>query len=261
MNKKTCSPMHKGCPPAQKCSKAKPMHVACDADSYYPYGSVYVPTILADVHLQADIEANVKLPTPAREIKAIKKNVSLKQCEVLKHPYAYNKVKLYITGIVHKNIQYVESCNGYLRDYSVDVPFTCSDEVDIFHYVDQYKSEKSSLNAEYKFLAKDKHGADRCKNGSFTYEYFNEPIDCVLKYADVYEMDLSKDFDKYGNFSRITEKMDVNLWFKLVQNQEKFSYLGGDVPLAPETDEEPAEEAAAPKSMIDRIQDRINRMS
>ncbi|WP_409250825.1 CsxC family protein [Bacillus sp. SCS-153A] len=259
MKKNTCG-NHKGCPPGLKCDTAKTKHVDCDAKSWHPYGDVYVPVVLADVKLQANVEADIKLPTPAKEIKMIKKNVSLKQCEALRHPYSDYKVKLYITGIVHKNIQYVDACTGFVRDYSVDVPFTCSDEVKIHHLVEQMKSKKSSLTAEFKFLAKDGHGADRCRDGSHTFEYFNEPIDCILKMADVFELDLYKDHDKWGRFTRITEKMDVNLWFKLVQKQEK--------PVCPPASYEPphdgdgdGDEYPEPQTMLDRIKNRIDRMS
>lgn len=223
MKKNTGCNNSKTCPPAPHCDKAEPTSVSCEAKGYdVPPLTIDVPVVLSHVKLQANVEANINLPTPAREVKVIKKNVSLKQCEVIKHPYSLDKVKLYVTGVVHKNIQYVDACSGYVRDYSVDVPFTCSDDVKIYEYVEQLKSQKSSYTAEYKFLADDMHSSDRCKTGTYTFEFFNEPIECKLVYADVFELDLYKDFDRFNRFNKITEKMDINLWFKLLQTQERF---------------------------------------
>ncbi|MFG6117173.1 CsxC family protein [Halobacillus sp. MO56] len=264
-----CTNYQQNCPPAMACDKVKARSVACDADGHYPYYDLDVPVVLSEVDLQATVEADVHLPTPAREIKAIKKNVSLTQCEAFKSPYNYGKVKLFITGVVHKNIQYVEACSGNLKDYSVDVPFTCSDEVEVFDHVDQYASQKSSLTAEYRYLDKHNHGADRCRNGSFTYEFFNEPIECKLLYADIFELDLYKDHDRFGRFSRITEKMDINLWFKLLQTQQRRSSRGyhpkDDCESSSSSsgsygDEMSHNEAMDHKeqTMMDRINERIN---
>ncbi|MGM0847058.1 MAG: CsxC family protein [Bacillota bacterium] len=207
----------------KQCEKSNVKSVSCQADSYKVPGGTYVPVILAYVNLKTDISSQVKLPSPAKEIKSIKKNVSLKKCEVLQHPGSRGKAKIFVKGTIHKNIQYVESCNGYLRDYSIDVPFTCIDEISLPGADRKIKSQKSSLNHEYKYSSKNKLGADPYKAGSFTHEYFNEPIECVLKSADIFEIDLYKDYDNLERFTTLTENMEVNLWLMLVQNQEHFS--------------------------------------
>ncbi|RIW37319.1 hypothetical protein D3H55_04585 [Bacillus salacetis] len=249
------------------CKKSKVKSVSCKAESYNVSGGTYVPVILAHVNLQTDIASHVKLPSYAKEVKSIKKNVSIKQCEVLKHPASRNKAKIFVKGTIHKNIQYVESCNGYLRDYSVDVPFTCIDEVYLSHADRQLDSQKSTLTHEYKYTSKKKHGADESKFGSYTYENFNEPIECVLKSADIFEIDLTKDYDKIGRFINLTERMDVNLWFMLVQNQERYEHCDGDhnIPCLKDQEKEALEEDAPfrknqQKSLLELIQERIDQL-
>ncbi|WP_051353090.1 CsxC family protein [Thalassobacillus devorans] len=253
MKKNTsCNNYQKKCPPGMACDKVKAKSVSCNANGNPSDFDIDVPVVLSEVELQATVEADVHLPTPAREVKAIKKNVSLKQCEAFRSPISETLVKVFITGVVHKNIQYVEACSGNLKDYSVDVPFTCSDDVEVFELVEQDFSQKSSLTGEYRYLDNHKHGADRCRSGSYTYEYFNEPIECKLLYADIFELDLYKDHDRFGRFNRITEKMDINLLFKLLQTQQRMSANGG-------ADREC--EAHRPSSMRDRINERIRRMN
>ncbi|UOQ43323.1 hypothetical protein MUN89_15540 [Halobacillus salinarum] len=208
----------KACHKGGSCDKAKVSHSHSEANGYYPSSSTNVPVILSQVNFQTAVEAEVHLPTPAKEIKSIKKNVSLKQCNVLKHPFREDQVKLFITGIVHKNIQYVEACSGTVKDYSVDIPFTGSDDVKIYKPVFQSQSQTTSTT-EYKNASCNHHGSNSHQTSSFTYESFNEPITCKLNYSDVIELDLFEDFDRFGRFNTIIEKMEVNLWLYLLQNQ------------------------------------------
>ncbi|MGD7022335.1 hypothetical protein ACQCVK_07075 [Rossellomorea vietnamensis] len=92
MSKKYSFPGHSK---KKHCQKAKVKDVSCQAGSYNVPGGTYVPVILAYVNLEKDIASHVTLPSPAKEIKSIKKNVSLKQCEVLKHPGARGKAKIF----------------------------------------------------------------------------------------------------------------------------------------------------------------------
>ncbi|MBD1381943.1 CsxC family protein [Metabacillus arenae] len=221
-----CNDHHNSCPPAMQCDKADTKTVECDNKSFKPerfpkqkVPVIDVPVVLAEVELLADVEANIKLPSPAREIKWIRKNISLKQCKAFVREFDRFKAKVFITGVVHKNIQYVEDCSGFVRDYSVDVPFSCNQTVKLFNPAVQFFSRKSSID-EYRFLDKDGHGADRCTFGSFTDEDYNEPIECKLIFSEITELDLLKDFDHFGRFKKITEKMEVLLFFKLLQTQQ-----------------------------------------
>ena len=227
MRKNTRCSSQKWCPPSQPCDTAKTKRVDSFADSSAPQvfevqevPVIDVPVVLAEVELFANVEADIHLPTPAKEIKVIRKNISLKQCESHIDRFRDNIAKVYVTGVVHKNIQYVESCSGYVKDYSVDVPFSFNQEVEIYNPAQQDYSNKSSLTEEYRYLDKSKHGATRCKTGSFTFEYYNEPIECKLLYSDIFELDIMKDFDRFGRFNKVTEKMEIFLALKLLQTQQ-----------------------------------------
>lgn len=220
-----CNSSH-GCPPQLKCDQAKTLRVDCDNNSYPPDGKklkypvVDVPVPLAEVEVQAEVEADIYLPTAAREIKHMRRNVSLKQCKAIRSKMDPHKVKLFITGVVHKNIQYVESCSGNVKDYSVDVPFSCNQSVYVKNYPDYENLSQKNTVYERRFIDKHGMGADNCTGGAYTYEYYNEPIECKLLFSFVNDLDLYKDHDAWGRFSRITEKMEVGLFIKLLQEQQ-----------------------------------------
>lgn len=211
--------------PQLACDKAKTRTVDCFNRSFSPIADVQrvpvydVPVVLAEVELQADVEADIKLPTPAKEIKWIRKNVSLKQCKAIPSIQNPGYVKIFVTGVVHKNIQYVEECSGYVMDYSTDVQFSCNQQVQVFNTPIEYLSRKSSVD-ERRFLDHTGHAADRYTGGSRSFEFYNEPIECKLLFSEVNELDLFKDYNRYGQFEKITEKMEITLFFKLLQTQQ-----------------------------------------
>ena len=225
---------HDKCPPQESCDqvKAKAVH----SDLYpiplwkgsvkleKPFLDALVP--LVDFELEVDVEANICLPTPAREIKSVRKNVSLKQCKAVVSSQSPYIVKLFITGVLHKNIQYIEECSGFVRDHSADVVFTTIKRVELdnpvmnpFGHKDIEFSQKTSID-EYRELAKDGHGANPCVTGSETFETFNEPIECKILGTKIREMDLLKDFDQWGRFNTITEKAEIRLFIRLSQMQK-----------------------------------------
>ncbi|MBM7553111.1 CsxC family protein [Thalassobacillus pellis] len=228
------------CPPQPSSDKAKTKSVFCEVqDTSLDLAgdiptAVDVPVPLSDVVLQVDVEADIHLPTHAREIKWVRKNVSLKQCKAIPSVLDPDnlRVKIYVTGTIHKNIQYIEDASGLIRDHSVDVPFTCIESVELDNPI-QYPlfdfpfSVKSSV-LERRELAKDGHGADRCIDGSLSFEIYNEPISCKLIASAVNDFDIHKDFDNWGRFSRITEKAEVVLVFKLLQTQQISTELPDD---------------------------------
>lgn len=193
--------------------------------------AVDVAVPLVDVLLQADVEANISLPTSAREIKWMRKNISLRQCKAVPSILdPTGTVKLFITGVVHKNIQYVESASGFMRDYSVDVPFSCIQSVELenelFYPLGFEFSNKNSV-LERRQIAKDGHGADRCETGSLTFEIYNEPITCKIMASAVNSLDIYHNFDNMGRFNQVTEKMEVLLLVKLTQKQQVSTDLNG----------------------------------
>lgn len=209
---------HDKCPEPQACDMATTRANNCFVVDTMA-GGTEETVVLTDAVLQVLVEADIDLPTPAREIKQIRKNVSLNQCKVLPSTLDPNIVKVFITGVVHKNIQFVDSCSGVVRDFSVDVPFSCLQQLTVTTAPTDDFSVKNSVN-ERRIMAADGHGADRCTFGSISFEIFNEPIRCKLLAAIVNELDILKHFDSYGRFSRITEKMEVILVVKLSQLQQ-----------------------------------------
>lgn len=211
------------CPPQPACDKAKSESLFCDAEQFAGPGEFEETVVLADVLLQTMTEAHIHLPSHATDIKHIQKNVKLTQCKAL--PVAGNPflVKLFVKGFVHKNIQYVEDCSSVVKDYSVNVPFSCFQQVQLASPVafpfDREFSIKNNV-LQRRELAKDGMGADRCNFGSITFEINNEPIKCKLLSSAVNQWDILQDFDNWGRFNKITEKMEVILVIKLTQLQQ-----------------------------------------
>ncbi|PAE26329.1 MULTISPECIES: CsxC family protein [Bacillaceae] len=220
------------CPPLPKCDTAKSHTHFCDVGDPQNTGGVEQTIILGDVPIQTLTEADIYLPSYATEIKQIRKNVYLTQCKAVPViPEGFpetppTSVKLYVEGYIHKNIQYVDDCEGYVKDYSVNVPFKCYSLVNTLPEIDWEFSNKNSNSNEIRELAKNGMGADRCSFGSFTFEFLNEPIKCKLLNASVTQMDILSDFDKWGRFDKITEKAEVNLLVRLTQRQ--LANGGGD---------------------------------
>jgi len=215
------------------CGSSCPPQMACDTAHSKGHESVAVPFepssdfldtfVLADVEIQTLVEADIELPTYATDIKHIKKNIQLTQCKALPalggDP---SVVKLFVEGFVHKNIQYVDGCDGVVKDYSVNVPFRCFQPVTLFNPPVYPFGEFSFKNnvLERRELSHDGMGADRCTSGSLTFEVFTEPIKCKLLAAVVNEFDIYHNFDEYGRFDEITEKMEIVLIIKLTQKQQ-----------------------------------------
>lgn len=217
-----CDGKH-GCQPEPSCDVVKSRSTFCEAEPFVG-GVVEERTVIADVLLETLVEADITLPTNAIAIKNIRKNVRLTQCKALSDSANPNAVKLFVEGVVHKNIQYVEECNGCVKDYSVEIPFRCYDRVTplanpvAFPFGNEF-SVKSNV-FEVKELDKKGHGADPCTSGSLTFEIYNEPIKCKLLASAVNQWDIIEEKDRWGRFNKITEKMDVFLVLKLTQLQQ-----------------------------------------
>lgn len=217
---------HDKCPPMQSCDTAKTHDHFCRLNALQNLNDFERTVILADVPLTINVEADIKLPTAANDIKHIRKNVYLTQCEAIpvyfpNSPGLSDDVNLYIEGYVHKNIQYSEGCSGNIKDYSVNIPFKCYQPItEGLSHFPFFTSQKNNT-LEIRDLAKDGMGSDRCSFGSVTFENFNEPIDCKLLRARVTQMDFPKNFDTWGRFNKITEKMTVDIVVRLTQKQRR----------------------------------------
>ncbi|MEE6208543.1 hypothetical protein U3A55_00010 [Salarchaeum sp. III] len=187
--------------------------------------------ILADVPISSRVEADVELPSFANDIKHIRKNVHLTQCKVipiqpavpLAVPNTTNLLDVYIEGYVHKNIQYSEDGYGYVRDYSVNVPFKCYQRVtlDPGNTANIAISQKGNQVQEVRVSGKDGMGADRCEFGSVTFENLNNPVECQLLRARVSERDFPEDFNVWGQFNNVKEKMTIDFVVRLTQKQRR----------------------------------------
>ena len=199
---------HGKCPDMPACDTAKSHAHFCDVGTVINPGEVEETIILGDVPVQALTEADICLPSFATDVKVIRKNIHLTQC------------KLFIEGFIHKNIQFVEDCDGYVKDYMVNVPFKCFTRVTGLAPipVPLFSSKNSSTN-EIREIAKDGMSANRCVFGSDTFENLNEPIKCKLLSWELTEANFLGNFDKWGRFDQITEKDDINLVLRLTQKQ------------------------------------------
>lgn len=225
MKKNTgCGNGHNECPPLPTNDRAKSSSMP--SESFVFSGGKEKTVILGDVFIQSLTEADFKLPTYAREIKHIRKNVSLTQCHAQPDIFNDKVVKLFVEGIVHKNIQYVEEGFGVVKDYSIDVPFKVYDRIKLSKDVESpfglpYSIKDNVLQRRQ--LAEDGMGADRCESGSLTFEINNEPIHCKLLASAVNQWDIAKNFDNWGRFNKVTEKMDIALVVRLTQQQSDIS--------------------------------------
>lgn len=211
------------CPQPEPCDIINSKTAFCEAENFLTEPTIEETVVLGDVLIQTLTEADIELPDFARDIKHIRKNVRLTQCKALPVVGNPNAVKLFIEGFVHKNIQYVQDCSGVVMDHSVEVPFRCFQKVNLTNPLVFPFGEFSVKNniLERRELAADGHGADRCNFGSLTFEINNEPVKCKLLASAVNQWDILKDFDNFGRFRTITEKMEVILVIKLTQKQQE----------------------------------------
>ena len=216
---------HHDCPPGMICDTVKSKVGETEVTPFATSGDIEEIVVLRDVLLQTQVEADICLPSFAREVKNIRKNIRLTQCKALPNvldPSGFS-VKLLVEGFVHKNIQFVEDCYGNLKDFAVNVPFRFFQKVDlerpVFNALGEFSSKNSST-FERKEIAADGMGADQCISGSFTFEVFNEPVQCKLLAHAINEWDIFKNHDNWGRFDKITEKMDVVIALKLFQKQQ-----------------------------------------
>ena len=219
---------HKECPPMQACDTAKTHGDFCVLNPITVTNQIEQTVILAQVPLTINVEADICLPTPAQEIKSIRKNVFLTQCKAVPRfqPTGNgftDRIDLFVEGFVHKNIQFSEGCDGFVRDFSVNVPFRCFQPIPpgTLQHLPFCASQKSNQITEIREMDKHGMGSDRCMFGSRTFENFNEPVECKLLNAEVNQLDFPKNFDRWGNFKEITEKMTIDLLLRLTQVQRR----------------------------------------
>jgi len=176
-----------------------------------------VPVVLSQFEIEFGCETTIKLDFPAVDIKRTKKNVFLDECRLL--PKAN---KLFLSGIVRKNIEYGAKDN--IKHITVEVPFKCTTKVEYFTLPVISQTDEE---IEIETLRLDGAGTDLTEITRISSEQFNEKIYCKLVSDEIKELDIAdenKEEDENPEYEKLfetlTEKMVVKLNLKLVQQQE-----------------------------------------
>lgn len=201
---------------------------------------VKIPVVLAELTVQFNVSAFIKLPEPALEVKNIKKKVKITQCMLLQPTNV-----LFIKGFIRKNIDYTTgSCSnrkgvcGDLKHCTIDVPFECSTPVNFFTPPADLLVN-SSAEFEYfkvsdlpnKYFAEKDHllSGDLSEINQYMTENFNELPFCELIRATIFEFDefIGRQRPHHDNlpfeekyFKTIEEKMVIELTLKVLQNRQ-----------------------------------------
>lgn len=200
---------------------------------------VKIPVVLAEVDVQIDVFSEITLPTPAIEIKRIKKRLKLTQCRLIQ-----NTNKVFLEGFVRKNIEFAtanqcvddDSVCGNIQHCTLDVPFRCVTEIEDF--ITKPEPAIPSKSKEFEFfsstpLPADFPEKDRLMSGDLSefnqesFEFFNELPFCELISSTITEFDeflnrqpiVGGPFEE-RTFTQFDEKMVIILRFKLLQNQQ-----------------------------------------
>lgn len=199
-----------------------------------------IPVVLAELTVQFNVSALIKLPELALEVKNIKKRIKITQCTLLQPTNI-----LFIKGFVRKNIDYttgncasMEGVCGELHHCTIDVPFECSTPLN-FYTPPAELTVNSSAEFEYfkvsdlpnkHFAEKDKLLAgDLSEFNQIMIENFNELPFCELITARIFEFDefigrhrphdSELPFEEKF-FHKIEEKMVIELTVKVLQNRQ-----------------------------------------
>lgn len=198
----------------------------CHSEDMNHYmGLAKIPVVIGEVTVQFDIEAKIKLPEPALEIKRIKKNVFLTQCRLIAHT---NKV--FLGGFVRKNIEYAtidciteKAICGDIKHCTVRVPFQCTAEVKCLKPADFFPN---SPVKQITYFDEKNLGIDVEEKDFISSETFNEKVYCELKKSSIYEADIIQDAKPIPchpmeqEFQIFIEKEVVCLTLSLLQNQQ-----------------------------------------
>ena len=201
-----------------------------------------IPVVLAEKEVQIDVEARMKLKEKFFEIKRIKKDVFLTQCELLPRAGVIeNGVpitgKLFISGYVRKNIEYATAdcikhdvVSGEIKHTTEKIPFTCVTEVT---YITPPILGNRGIQQKTDLFCGRCDCECECEEerlGKLTCEEFLEdsitlvekPF-CELLGARIFEADIQrKPCYEHGEkvFDELLEKMVVHIRVKVLQLQQ-----------------------------------------
>lgn len=200
---------------------------------------VKIPVVLAELTVNFNVGANLRLPEPALEVKNIKKRLKITQCSLLQPTNI-----LFIKGYIRKSIDYTtavcsnrEGVCGDVHHCTIDVPFQFSTPVNYtvepapiaLNSSSEFEYFKVSDLPNEHFSEKDNLLAgDLSEYNQFRTENFNELPYCDLISANIFEFDefVGKRVP-YQNmpfeeklFSNIEERMVIELRLKLLQRRQ-----------------------------------------
>ncbi len=201
---------------------------------------VKIPVVLAELTVRFNVNAFIKLPEPALEIKDVKKRLKVTQCTLLQPTNI-----LFIKGYVRKNIDYsTRGCSnregvcGELHHCTVDVPFECSTPITfttppaplLTNAVSEFEYFKvSDLPNKYFAEKDDLLAGDLSEINQFRTENFNELPFCELIRASLFEFDefigrhspdcYELPFEE-KLFNKLEEKIVIELTLKVLQNRQ-----------------------------------------
>ena len=205
---------------------------------------VKIPVVLAEINITIPVESTITLDQEAIEVKRIKKNVFLTQSRII--PFSQDSRPdtgiLFIEGFIRKNIEYAtKTCNkagsenicGDIRHCTVEVPFNFTTRIT---FIREPIFTVNTIPSELEFFTDKLRGCDDCSDpvigrnpcdqSSFFTEYFNEKPFTELVRADITEVDihtnptLKCEAPTEQRFTKLTEKVVVNLTLKVLQKQQ-----------------------------------------
>ncbi|VYT96505.1 hypothetical protein [Clostridium tertium] len=205
---------------------------------------VKVPVVLAELNVTIPVEATITLDRAVMEIKRIKKNVFLTQSRII--PFSQDGKPgtgiLFIAGFIRKNIEYAtQTCStvgspnicGDIRHCTVEVPFNFTTRIT---FIREPIFDENTIPSEVEFFTDKLRGCDACADNvigrnpcdqsSFFTEFFNEKPFTELVKADITEIDihtnptLKCETPTEQSFTKLTEKVVVNLTLKVLQKQQ-----------------------------------------
>lgn len=199
-----------------------------------------VPVVLQEVQVQINVLSEITLEEPAIEIKRVRNRLKLTQCRLLQ-PTG----KLFLRGFVRQNIEYAgtpsevthRTACGDILDCIVDIPFECVTAITSFinppvfggfNVTGEFEYFKSSRLPKERFPEKERLlSGDLSEFNQQSVEAFTEPPYCELINSTITHFlefidrePIEEGPFEERSFTRIEEKLVIELTLKVLQNQQ-----------------------------------------
>ena len=211
-------------------------------DAVIPPVIAKIPVVIAEKEIQVDVEARMTLKEKYYEIKRIKKDVYLTQCELIPRAgVIQNGVpvtgKLFISGYVKKNIEYASAdcvkdgvVSGKINHTTEKIPFNCVTEVTYITppvLSNRGVQQKTDLYCDETLCdcscKEEKLGKLSCQEYlEDVVNYIEKPY-CELIGARIFETDIQREPCYYKGekiYDELLEKMVVYVKVKVLQLQQ-----------------------------------------